>query len=73
MSSVENSKLLKNGDSVYDARYTSQNMTRPNQDSWSLSNFITPKCQSPGADSPFRLPLKSKYLAQVFSQMNVDM
>jgi hypothetical protein len=73
MSPGEHSRLLKNGDTVYDARYTSDNMTKSRTDHLFQSNFVTPKCQSPGTDSPFKLPLKSKYLAQVFSQMNVDM
>ena len=73
MSPAEHSKLLKNGDTVYDARYTSDNMTRSRSDHLLQLNIVTPKCQSPGTDSPFKLPLKSKYLAQVFSQMNVGM
>ena len=73
VSSTEHSKLLKNGDSVYDARYSSNNVSRSKLDDWLPSKFIIPKCQSPGTDSPFRLPLKSKYLAQVFSQMEVNM
>ena len=73
MSSSEHLRTLKNGDNVYDARFSSDNVSRSSSDNWFPTSLGKPKCQSPGTDSPFRLPLKSKYLAQVFSQMNVDM
>ena len=73
VSSSEHSRTLKNGDTVFDARFSSDNVSRSTSSDWFSSGFDRPKCQSPGTDSPFKLPLKSKYLAQVFSQMNVDM
>ena len=74
MTSSENSKILKNGDTLFDARFFSDNSTIGFKTrSGSQSTLNIPKCQSPGYDSPFRLPLQGKYLAQVFSQMNVDM
>ena len=69
---TEHSKVLQNGDSVYDARYLSKNISQSRLEDWLPSNSIIPKCQSPGPDSSFRLPIKSEYLAQVFSQMNVN-
>ena len=69
----EHSRTLKNGDTVFDARFSSDNVTRSNSNDWFPPSFDKPTCQSRGTDSPFKLPLKSKYLAQVFSQMNVDM
>ena len=73
VSSSEHSRTLRNGDNVYDARLSSDNVSHSSSDDFFPSSLSKPKCQSPGTDSPFRLPLKSKYLAQVFSQMNVDM
>ena len=74
MTSSENSKVLRNGDTLFDARIFSDNSTMGFKTiSGSQTTLNIPKCQSPGYDSPFRLPLQGKYLAQVFSQMNVDM
>ena len=74
MTSSENSKVLENGDTLFDARFFSDNSTIGFKTiSGSQTTLNIPKCQSPGYDSAFRLPLQGKYLAQVFSQMNVDM
>ena len=70
--SLEQTKLLQNGNSVFDARHTNQNASSKYPFTNMLPQNSIPSCQSPGADSAFRLPIKSKYLAQLFSQMNVD-
>ena len=63
VSSSEHSRTLRNGDNVYDARLSSDNVSHSSSDDFFPSSLSKPKCQSPGTDSPFRLPLKSKYLA----------